>query len=430
MRLPQLRTLQTCVCPTEFAACRVPTPGFARLSWSRFCNGCVQRPFCLPAGGSRLVRARPSLLRWEPHEVPQAPAARGLQSSCTCNTWLPGAGGSCAWDAPAGWEVRWSEPLPAHAAARAAPVDRSPAGPAGRSGARPQAQPRAWVPVSVASARPRLPRAGAAGRRSAGQGRRGRGPGAAAPPRTDLSIRRPAACWDVSLLPVSSLLIFLWTQETVAAGAAPSLARAQRLLLTGCNPREKVRGPRPAPSPPAGSARPPVAAGSPKCASRAGCALGSDPVLPFRANVLKGEKSQFSKTQGDSGAGGARRGGPQGRPAGAAASGRPAGLARAVPVRLPRRAQAVLCRPPLRHLPPSGPSPSRGARGWVARVSEDASGPSDRPRWSLLSPGLGTEPPRGRLSGRAHETSGSQGPAGGRGACGRRGWPRLPGSQA
>lgn len=89
--------------------------------------------------------------------------------------------GSCAWDAPAGWEVRWSEPLPAHAAARAAPVDRSPAGPAGRSGARPQAQPRAWVPVSVASARPRLPRAGAAGRRSAGQGRRGRGPGAAAP---------------------------------------------------------------------------------------------------------------------------------------------------------------------------------------------------------------------------------------------------------
>lgn len=181
MRLPQLRTLQTCVCPTEFAACRMPTPGFARLSWSRFCNGCVQRPFCLPAGGSRLVRARPSLLRWEPHEVPQAPAARGLQSSCTCNTWLPGAGGSCAWDAPAGWEVRWSEPLPAHAAARAAPVDRSPAGPAGRSGARPQAQPRAWVPVSVASARPRLPRAGAAGRRSAGQGRRGRGPGAAAP---------------------------------------------------------------------------------------------------------------------------------------------------------------------------------------------------------------------------------------------------------
>lgn len=250
------------------------------------------------------------------------------------------------------------------------------------------------------------------------------------PPRTDLSTRRPAACWDVSLLPVSSLLIFLWTQETVAAGAAPSLARAQRLLLTGCNPREKVRGPRPAPSPPAGSARPPVAAGSPNCASRAGCALGSDPALPFRANVLKGEKSQFSKTQGDSGAGGARRGGPQGRPAGAAASGRPAGLARAVPVRLPRRAQAVLCWPPLRHLPPSGPSPSRGARGWVARVSEDASGPSDRPRWSLLSPGLGTEPPRGRLSGRAHETSGSQGPAGGRGACGRRGWPRLPGSQA
>lgn len=175
---------------------------------------------------------------------------------------------------------------------------------------------------------------------------------------------------------------------------------------------------------------PPVAAGSPNCASRAGCALGSDPVLPFRANVFKGEKSQFSKTQGDSGAGGERHGGPQGRLAGAAASGRPAGLARAVPVRLLRRAQAVLCRPPLRHLPPSGPSPSRGARGWVARVSEDASGPSDRPRWSLLSPGLGTEPPRGRLSGRAHETSGSQGPAGGRGACGRRGWPRLPGSQA